>query len=43
MAERGAVFAVAEQVSMLVRCRYQCSTWAALSGVDTSRLVRMNE
>ncbi len=29
--------------STLVRCRYQCSTAATLSGVDTSRLVRMNE
>ena len=27
--------------SMLVRCRYQCSAAAALSGADTSRLVRM--
>ena len=29
--------------STLVRCRYQCSTAAAWSGVLTSRLVRMNE
>src|SRR5947209_13217147 len=28
--------------SIAVRCRYQCATAAALSGVDTSRLVTMN-
>ena len=27
--------------SMLVRCRYQCSTAAALAGVEQSRLVQM--
>ena len=27
--------------STVVRCRYQCSTAAALSGADTSRFVRM--
>ena len=27
--------------SMLVRCQNQCSTAAALAGVDTSRLVQM--
>jgi hypothetical protein len=29
--------------SMLVRYRYQWSAAAAVAGVDTSRLVRMNE
>ena len=29
--------------STVVRCRYQCSAAAALSGLDTSRFVRMNE
>ena len=29
--------------STVVRCRYQCSAAIALSGLDTSRLVRMNE
>ena len=29
--------------SMSVRCRYQCSTSATFSGVDTSRFVRMKE
>jgi len=29
--------------STVVRCLYQCSAATALSGVDTSRFVRMNE
>jgi hypothetical protein len=28
-------------LSMVVRCRYQCSAAAALPGADTSRFVRM--
>ena len=30
-----------EYTDLVVRCRYQCSTAAALSGAETSRFVRM--
>ena len=39
----GPELGVAEHVLDRVRCRYQCSTAAARSPVDTSRLVTMNE